>query len=798
MYIWNKALPVWLTGKEKEEGRFAAFYSKICYTGTVSLAISARSVYRLYVNGKMVVHGPARCTHGYARIDTLRMDVAGETHIAIEVAAYTNPLMYSNDSTLEPGMLICEIQDAEGNILACTGSDFWVTTQTGRRANVEYMSHSRGVMEVYDLTPGTLAWRQGISDAWAEPEVVPEIIRWLPRRSPYATYRPISFDTVQSVGDVCALQGAKGTNTQQLAELLFREYYASLPKENRIQQLLLQEGDAPFTGSFSLFSKNGKPLSITPGEKPAFLMFGMEHSEVGFIHIEISIEEQCILDVISSDHLEPNGALAGNTYAVRYCLAPGQYDLTTFEPKLVRYMKCIFRTKGEVRVSYPELYDYTYPDARNTFFSCSDGDLNAIYAGARRTLRLNTMDIFMDCPERERGGWLCDSYFTAKAAWQMFGDASVEKDFLENFLLTDGRLKWNGFFPEVYPANKRNPSEVGITDWSFFLAAQLCDYVCRTGDRDFALEHKDRITLFVDGLLSLRGESGLLENLTASFVDWSISNTSACLSPISVPVNAVAIRALKELADLYEQPQWAKAAEEMQGVIDNMDANNSLFAGERGDRAEVKNGVLQRGEIVTESGIAFELWGGLHSGDQAYISRFVNSMGCAPKNRPDPNVGKANNFIGLIIRQEILAGLDRTEELVNELKALYLPELRDGSGTFFEGYSDTSGCHGANAIAGALLTQKVLGLGCPCASCKTVLVSPNPCGLKWAQGSADTSDGPIFLRWSADEDTHTMHILLTLPEGWSADVHLPFALTGWTVTLNGKSLTDDIRGWRTQ
>lgn len=133
-------------------------------------------------------------------------------------------------------------------------------------------------------------------------------------------------------------------------------------------------------------------------------------------------------------------------------------------------------------------------------------------------------------------------------------------------------------------------------------------------------------------------------------------------------------------------------------------------------------------------------------------------------------------------------------ELTNELKTLYLPELRDGSGTFFEGYSETSGCHGANAIAGALLTQKVLGLGCPCESGKSILVSPNPCGLKWAQGSACTLDGPIYLRWSADEETHTMHILLTLPKGWNADVHLPFALTGWTVTLNGKGISKNVSG----
>ena len=50
--------------------------------------------------------------------------------------------------------------------------------------------------------------------------------------------------------------------------------------------------------------------------------------------------------------------------------------------------------------------------------AAATGKLNRIYNGARRTLRLSTLDIFMDCPQRERGGWLCDSHFAAQAAWQ--------------------------------------------------------------------------------------------------------------------------------------------------------------------------------------------------------------------------------------------------------------------------------------------------------------------------------------------------------------------------------------------
>lgn len=45
---------------------------------------------------------------------------------------------------------------------------------------------------------------------------------------------------------------------------------------------------------------------------------------------------------------------------------------------------------------------------------------------------------------------------------------------------------------------------------------------------------------------------------------------------------------------------------------------------------------------------------------------------------------RTNMFIGMMIRFEVLARLGRSEQLIRELKDVYLQELRDGSGTLFE------------------------------------------------------------------------------------------------------------------
>lgn len=149
----------------------------------------------------------------------------------------------------------------------------------------------------------------------------------------------------------------------------------------------------------------------------------------------------------------------------------------------------------------------------------------------------------------------------------MFGDLSVEKDFLENFMLTDGKAYERGFFPEVYPGRKRKMSDIGISNWSYWLLLELEEYVHRSGDRAFVEKSRERVSACVEGMLSYRGESGLLENLPDQFVDWSIANKPFNLYPISVANNCLAVYALEKMAELYGVENWKKAAEEMRSTI---------------------------------------------------------------------------------------------------------------------------------------------------------------------------------------------------------------------------------------
>ena len=82
-------------------------------------------------------------------------------------------------------------------------------------------------------------------------------------------------------------------------------------------------------------------------------------------------------------------------------------------------------------------YQEGMPGSYYRAYHSEDPVLNSICRAGVRTFAHNAVDLYTDCPSRERAGWLCDSYFTAKTEYALTGKCVVEKNFLENFLLPE-------------------------------------------------------------------------------------------------------------------------------------------------------------------------------------------------------------------------------------------------------------------------------------------------------------------------------------------------------------------------
>ncbi len=790
-----RAKPVFLTGLEQIPNIQAGFRQDVVFEKLPERAVfrvTARSFYRLYVNGVMVMHGPARTAEGYLRVDAFDAAAyfhAGANAVAFELISCAEGFQKrSNDITCEPGVLRAELE-ADGSIVLATDESWRGIHLKQRHARSERISHCRQNTEIYDLDERYTLWRTCPAGAiqWDRVSEVPwnavllERGMLLPELKKIASARLVEFGS------------AYIDETIPVAPTFFEagmtEYFDTLPERPRHDYLRTVE--TPLKGRAD-YIDGGICAEGTDSDSSLYLHFDFGQLHLGFIGFTVTCDRAGVLDIV---HLETyvlydrkSENTAGANPCTRLHLKPGTYTFLTMEPALTRYLKFYFRPSEKaaeappVRVTLTDIHlrTYSYPDLGQGAFQCSDDDVNRLYEAARRTLLLNTLDIFMDCPERERGGWLCDSLWTARAARIMLGDQKVERAFLENFLLFPAEKIWHAFFPETYPAHRPDYDTCpGITTWSFWLMAELCEYAERSGDTAFLEKYRKRVTAFVEGSQELIGASGLLENLPFVFIDWSLSNNPEYHQPISTAANALYAYMLIRLGEAYHVEAWAEQGRQMQTVMKNVLVSLDPFAimPDPGiaDSMTYENGQLHKRGFYSESCQYTAMWAGLYAPDEipAITEEIVHRMGPDPTCAPRPYIGRAGLFIGLCIRLDMLARLGEYEKLFSDIKAIYGPQLREGPGTLWENeIIDTSSrCHGFTAHTGVHLTRDILGLGIPDELHKTVTIAPHPCGLRWARGTVSTSCGSISLFWTAEK--HHLRIRLSLPEAFRADIRVP-------------------------
>ena len=169
---FDSARPVWPTGRDTEKNLFVGFRAVFeCPQpqGCV-LRITASSLYRVYLNGRFIGHGPARGPHGFYRVDQwpLKTRDGRENTLAIEVAGYNVNSFYLLD---QPSFLQAEIV-ANGKVLASTagaGVHFEATILKHRLQKVQRYSFQRPFIEYYRLKEGDDRWwkQRPADEAWA-------------------------------------------------------------------------------------------------------------------------------------------------------------------------------------------------------------------------------------------------------------------------------------------------------------------------------------------------------------------------------------------------------------------------------------------------------------------------------------------------------------------------------------------------------------------------------------------------------------------------------------------------------
>ena len=765
---FRSARPVWLAGREREMNLFVGFRALVSPSAgeRIALRVAAASIYRVRVNGAVVGHGPARGPHGHYRVDCWDLTKSlrpGQNVVAIEVAGYNSNSYYLLD---QPSFLQAEITAGE-RVLASTaeeGAPFQAVVLDYRLQKVQRYSFQRPFIEVYRLAPNFDSWTREVSvSVPAVSTSVQTSKRLLPRRVLYpelALIRPVAHVAQGRLEPRPVKKLWKDRSLVKIGPQLkgFPENELAVVPSIEAQQLASVE-----TASLTQSANVEDEISLT-GRQYRILDLGANLT--GFLGASVTCSKKTrlwfLFDEILSDG-DVNFRRLGCCNIVDYELQPGEYRLETIEPYTLRYLKlaCI---EGACTVKDVFLREYAHPPVKATF-RAADKRLEQLFAAGVSTFRQNSLDIFMDCPSRERAGWLCDSFFTARVEKDLMGVCLVEQCFFENFLLpaTFAHLP-EGMFPMCYPADHYNGNF--IPNWALWLVVQLEEYGTRGGDRATIDALRPKIAKLFEYFQRFENSDGLLEKLEGwVFVEWSAANRF--VQDVNYPSNMLYAGALAAASRLYQVPEWATKADRIRDTIRQQSFDGEFFV----DNARRRNGQLQvtknRSEVCQYFAFFFDV--ATPSTHAELWRKLRDEFGPDRKDtKAHESVHLANSFIGNMLRVELLSRVGRSKQILDESIA-YLLYMAERTGTLWENTGPSASCnHGFASHICHTLYRDVLGVQSVDPVTKEIAIRFGDVKLDWCEGTLPTLAGEMRLRWQ--QDGGAIRYRLAMPEGYRVKI----------------------------
>ncbi len=697
--MFKNAAPVWARDYVEERNILLEFSCNVNLEGDSSkLRIAADALYRLHVNGKMVSHGPQRAGKGFWRMDEVELPLnKGENNIAIYVERFG---VHSFEYVLQPSFLMAEIE-VDGKIVAATGTlgDFEARRILSKEQVVERYTYQRPFIEVWNLP---VEKSEKLALVAVENVVIKE------RTAPYPLFHEAEF--VKRVARGTVNINLKPEYHDFLSPSVVNNPTFAFDEEEvgTFYRDILYELE---TDSIEHFDQEIKDYAFTIGLNE-FESFKLPFENTGFIKCTFECDVDSTVYFIHDEVLCDGDILPIKGRGRSVCILPvnmkaGKHEFSALEPRTIHYLK-VLCVKGSVSVSGLKLIEYVNSKANTAKFNCDDEAINRVYDAAVRTFEQNAVDIYMDCPSRERAGWLCDSFFIGRVEKDLTGRSDVEKGFLENFFYaTDFDRTPNGMVPMCYPSSELKGQF--IPNWAMFLVIELEEYVQRTGDKGILELARKRLYEIEDYFKRFINDDGLLENLDGwIFVEWSKAND--WVLNVNFPSNMMYYAMLKSMARMYNDTVLDQKAEKIKATIKRLSYNGKFF---RDHQVYNENGEKITPEDITEVCQYYAFFTGV--ADKAdypeLLEIIANDFGAGHKcEKTQPGVFPANAFIGNYLRMDVLSFNGYRKQIIDEIKE-YFDYMAKLTGTLWEKDSTLSSCnHGFASHAIRFIFRDCLGI----------------------------------------------------------------------------------------
>ena len=494
--------------------------------------------------------------------------------------------------------------------------------------------------------------------------------------------------------------------------------------------------------------------------------------------IEIAWERTAFGDRQDSPAPFPRLATTPSVYVLR----DGRQRFLGFNPQFVRFLQIVHRGEGDVTVHRLGVTEFRFVAEPKGEFTCSDVELNRIYKAAGWTAALNTLDVFMDCPHRERNAvYGPEAYWLQEAIYPLYGDTSVMRRSIGNgadSVNDKDRIGPPGMIQSGYPMHLTSFDWGGgiyrvLAQLPLFWCVNLGFYERCSADTDFIRTMIPVMRKNLAAFDGYRNKDGLLEppaSLFGIFFDYDDMRTDG----ISVALNARYVMALDEAARLErlvgDESHALGYERQARQVRDALNRYGDLFYPDVLVRDAQQH--LVPSPQACETTQYYVLWAKVPPEErqrrmwQALRDDFVPT----PLRKVQPIRGLTRGALySFQERLEVAARLDDHAALVRDTKAMFLPMIDTSPGTLWE---DTMGdialCHSIGCGVAGIMSEELLGIQIG----RPLKITPHSGGtLRWCKGYTTVPTGRVEVAWEWKDNEYILHV--GLPDGMVAEVSLP-------------------------
>ena len=611
------------------------------------LVLSASAFYTVYFDNKLVSYGPERTADGYSRIREIPI-TRQNIEIKILIFDYGIPTF---DKDFGQSFFGCEIFNGK-SLIASTDDFKAYTSSLYINKSVKY-SFQRGFVEKFDT--------RNIKE------------------QELSTFEVKGINLIKGIGDTCFYNEIEFTNPKKS---LFNGFKKILvPNYMNLDDLN--------------FLKPANPLECLDYE------LDFEKSGLLKVKVEPNNIEKGNIYIYFDEYLENGNWTYGRSTCndfIQIIAGETGGEIVTSTVYALKHLKIVADSPFKVTVSLILIQNDKVPEVKKT----GDKKLDLILDAARNTFMQNAVDIYTDCPGRERGGWLCDSYFSALAEKFFTGKNEIERCFLENFIIGTFEEHEKGMLPMLFPSQDKQ----FLPNWAMFFVVELEQYYLRSNDHSLVDLGKEKIYALLKYFEQFENEFSLLENLRGwVFVEWSEAGTEDYVKGISFATNMLYAAMLESASRLYNDEKLSEKAAKIRESINKLSFDSKLYH----DNALRVNGKLEVVKNHTSETCQYYALFFKINNDSKFAEFIKNEFGPLRNQNKYPEVARSNAFIGNYLRFLWLNQLGEINRIKKEATE-YFYKMASYSGTLWEKDSPTASCnHGfASSIIPILLSRDLI------------------------------------------------------------------------------------------